>query len=175
MNIFYLDKDPKLASKYHNDKHTVKMILELAQLLCTAHRVLDGELYIELTNKNRRVKRWKHNTLDNIFYKTTHVNHPCSKWIRASKDHYEWTYKLFVELCKEYTLRFKKIHLTEVKLKNVLSTLPKNIPENGFVDPPQAMPNYCKCKNAVDGYRKYYMNEKRHINFWKNKIPDWYY
>ena len=57
MNIFYLDKEPKLASKYHNDKHTVKMILELAQLLCTAHRVLDGELYIELTNKNRQVKR----------------------------------------------------------------------------------------------------------------------
>ena len=42
MNIFYLDKDPKTCAQYHCDKHVVKMILEYAQLLSTAHRVLDG-------------------------------------------------------------------------------------------------------------------------------------
>ena len=42
MNIFYLHKDTRKCAEYHNDKHTVKMILEYAQLLSTAHRFLDG-------------------------------------------------------------------------------------------------------------------------------------
>ena len=42
MNIFYLDRDEQKAAQYHCDKHVVKMILESAQLLSTAHRVLDG-------------------------------------------------------------------------------------------------------------------------------------
>ena len=43
MNIFYLNKDPKIAAMDHKDKHCVKMILEYAQILSTAHRELDGE------------------------------------------------------------------------------------------------------------------------------------
>ena len=38
MNIFVLHEDPITAAKHHCDKHVVKMILESAQLLCTAHR-----------------------------------------------------------------------------------------------------------------------------------------
>ena len=49
MNIFYLDKNPKICAMYHNDKHVVKMILEYAQLLSTAHRVLDGTLSSRLS------------------------------------------------------------------------------------------------------------------------------
>ena len=30
MNIFYLDKEPRLCAQYHVDKHVVKMILETA-------------------------------------------------------------------------------------------------------------------------------------------------
>jgi hypothetical protein len=37
MNIFFLDRNPKLAAIYHNDKHVVE----------TVHRVLDGEMYKE--------------------------------------------------------------------------------------------------------------------------------
>jgi len=43
MNIFYLDKDPVIAAQMSADKHCVKMILESAQMLSTAHRVLDGD------------------------------------------------------------------------------------------------------------------------------------
>ena len=42
MNIFYLDKDTKTCAEMHVDKHVVKMIVEYAQLLSTAHRMLDG-------------------------------------------------------------------------------------------------------------------------------------
>ena len=44
MNVFFLDRNPKLAAEYHLDKHVVKMIQEYAQLLSTAHRLLDGEM-----------------------------------------------------------------------------------------------------------------------------------
>ena len=37
MNIFYLNKDPKKAAVVQYNKHIVKMILESAQMLCTAH------------------------------------------------------------------------------------------------------------------------------------------
>ena len=47
MNIFYLDRNPKVAAEMHCDKHVVKMILESAQMLCTAHRVLDSDLYAD--------------------------------------------------------------------------------------------------------------------------------
>ena len=44
MNIFYLHEDPIQNAKWHVDKHVVKMVTEYAQLLSTAHRVLDGEM-----------------------------------------------------------------------------------------------------------------------------------
>ena len=42
MNIFYVDTDPVVAASNLLDKHVVKMPLESAQMLCTAHRVLDN-------------------------------------------------------------------------------------------------------------------------------------
>jgi hypothetical protein len=42
MNIFYLDKHPKVAAQMSCDKHVCKMIVESAQMLSTAHRILDG-------------------------------------------------------------------------------------------------------------------------------------
>lgn len=42
MNIFVLHDEPSLAARDHCDKHVVKMVLEYAQLMSTAHRVLDG-------------------------------------------------------------------------------------------------------------------------------------
>lgn len=42
MNVFYLSGDPAAAAHDHNDRHVVKMVLESAQLLSTAHRVLTG-------------------------------------------------------------------------------------------------------------------------------------
>ena len=59
MNIFYLDKDPVVAAQMSCDKHVVKMILESAQMLCTAKRVLDGTEYTDLTKNGRKIKRWR--------------------------------------------------------------------------------------------------------------------
>ena len=58
MNIFYVHKDPVVAAKMLIDKHVVKMIIESAQMLSTAHRLLDGEQYEDRTKAGRRIKRW---------------------------------------------------------------------------------------------------------------------
>ena len=74
MNIFHLDNDPIKAAQMMCDKHIVKMIVEYAQLLSTAHRVLDGEEYYDKTANGRKIKRWKHPTLDNQLYKLSLIH-----------------------------------------------------------------------------------------------------
>ena len=59
MNIFYLDNHTHRCAKQHCDKHVVKMIIEYAQLLSTAHRVIDGIEYTDYSKNGRKIKRWK--------------------------------------------------------------------------------------------------------------------
>jgi len=39
---FVLDKDPKTAAKYHNDRHVVKMILEGVQMMASPYYTNNG-------------------------------------------------------------------------------------------------------------------------------------
>ena len=55
MNIFYINEDPKIASLEHCDKHAVKMCVEYAQLLSTAHRLLDGKEFVGKSKTGRNV------------------------------------------------------------------------------------------------------------------------
>lgn len=156
MNIFYLDSCPEKAAKMHVDKHVVKMILESAQMLSTAHRLLCEDV-------------------DPILYKTTHKNHPCSKWCRESIDNYEWLYWHFCYLCDEYTYRYGKVHLTDSKLREPLSCIPKNISRIGFTTVAQAMPDEFKDPNPIKAYRQYYIAAKNKFAKWtKREKPEWY-
>lgn len=148
MNIFYLDKDFKICAKYHCDKHVVKMILESAQLLC--------------------------NVYDIAPYKKTHINHPCSKWVKSSISHYNFLYNLLENLLNEYTKRYKKIHKT-YEVFNWLKNNNPNLKDLGFIDPPQCMPDKYKQKDTVMAYRNYYNFEKSKFAKWKNsEIPSWF-
>lgn len=158
----------------HNNKHVVKMILETAQLLSTAHRVNDGYVVIEKTPNGRNVKRWcLSDKRNDILYKATHVNHPSAVWVRFSKDNYDFTYQLFCALLDEYTYRYGKIHKTS-KLKEVLADAPHKISYFLFEEPPKCMPDYCKIGNAVDSYREYYLKEKSDmLQYTKRETPSW--
>jgi hypothetical protein len=152
------------------------MILELAQLLCTAHRVIDGEMYYDKTESGRKIKRWRleDRDMENNLYKATHVNHPSAIWARENISNYKWLYKLFVALCEEFTYRYGKTHLTETKLKGILATPPKNISSAAMSTMPQAMPDYCKRNDPIEGYRNYYLNEKQKMLKWtKRDAPVW--
>ena len=160
MNIFYLSNCPQEAAEAHNDKHCVKMILESAQMLSTAHRELDGNV-------------------PDILYKSTHKNHPSTIWVRSSKQHYDWLFRLFRMLSAEYSIRYSdhnfKVHKTWDKLGKLLEQAPKNIKDNGWVDPPQCMPDYCKKPDTIDAYRNYYLTEKASISTWKySNQPKWW-
>ena len=64
MNIFYLNRDTKICAQEHCDKHVVKMIVEYAQLMSTAHRILDGNHYFDKSKNNRK---WNKNNQSLIF------------------------------------------------------------------------------------------------------------
>ena len=158
MNIFYLDSDPKICAQYHCDKHVVKMILETAQMLSTAHHVLDGD-----------------DAIDGI-YRSTHKNHPSSVWVRSCEGNYNWTWLLFMHLLNEYTARYDKTHATQ-RLLDTLKATPKNISTVvQFSQPPQCMPEQYKVKDAsMQAYRNYYMGEKATFALWRNSdTPSWW-
>ena len=85
MNIFVLDKHPRIAARMQCDKHVSKMTLETAQMLSTVHRVLAGTEEVRLTGSGRKVKHWRlPDEREHTLYKANHVNHPCSVWARES-------------------------------------------------------------------------------------------
>ena len=178
MNIFYLDHDVTKCAEMHNDKHTVKMILEYCQLLSTAHRYLDGVEMIGKTKTGRNVKRWKLNDeRDTILYSATHINHPSAVWCRKTSANYVWLHQLLVALCKEYTYRYGKVHKCEREgLVAQLARLPDTITSAPFTQPTPAMPDEVKILgDSVASYRNYYINNKTHLANWKKReVPTWY-
>ena len=140
MNIFYLHKDPYKAAEYQYNKHVVKMILESAQMLCTAHHHYDE------------------NT--DVPYKKAHYNHPSTIWVRQNKNHYRWLFNHMKALGQEYTARYGKTHLSIIKCENPLSKYPIGIPDGKFEQPPQCMPDEFKDECSVKAYWNYYIGEK---------------
>ena len=183
MNIFYLDNDTKVCAEMHNDKHCVKMILEYAQLLSTAHRVLDGTLLVGISDKGRKSTSWiLSDNRNEILYKATHLNHPSAIWVRQSRDNYAWLYQLLDCLCKEYTYRYGKIHKVEASgLLDKLWFVPAGIPEHPkFTEPTPAMPDSVKVAgDSIKSYHNYYIHNKQHLASWKGKFnsrptPTWF-
>jgi hypothetical protein len=176
MNIFYLDNDPKTCAEMHVDKHCVKMILEYAQLLSTAHRVLDGNLSTRLSKSGRKQQHYSlPDSRDSVLYSATHVNHPSAIWVRHSYENYEWLYQLFVSLLKEYTYRYGRMHATE-RLIDDLYTAPTNIPKGvGFTEPTPAMPeDYKVAGDSIQSYKNYYLGDKQRMFSWKKRqTPTW--
>lgn len=157
------------------------MIIEYAQLLSTAHRILDGNMYFDLTKNGSKIKRWK---LDDyrepILYKASHINHPSAIWTREDLSHYQWLWNLASELCQEYRHRYggktDKQHKTSLVIQK-LSYAPDNIPRTGlFSEPPQAMPEDVKVPgDSITAYRNYYRVHKKRFATWKNReTPSWY-
>ena len=175
MNIFFLDTNIKKSIQYHCDKHVVKMILEYAQILSTCHHEIDDIASSVLGE----------------IYKSTHKNHPSTRWTMAHKSHYDTVYAMLVSALEEYTHRYGKIHKTS-RLLGVLKNAPNLINNSGIVHmvdttqfttlPPQCMGEqyFIEPKNPTDmyavvnAYRAYYMGEKASLLSYKNReLPQW--
>ena len=160
MNIFILDEDPIISAQMQCDKHIVKMPLETAQMLCSVlHR---------------------HGQGDKVPYKEAHKNHPCTLWAGDSADNFSWLVQHGMELCFEYTRRYNKIHKCQQVIMDIRETDWGTLqykPTCGTPHP-QCMPDEYKCAfdDAIQAYRKYYVNDKKDIAKWEKctPAPDWY-
>ena len=149
MNIFYLDEDPFKAAQVQYNKHVVKMILESAQMLCTAQHH-----YAEKHEINA----------DYIPYKKAHYNHPSTVWVRQNVHHYDWLWNHMIGLAEEYTNRYNKKHLSATKLMDAeMYVSPEGMPDIEFKQPPQCMPDEYKHKCSVQAYWNYYIGEKHAV------------
>lgn len=154
MNIFMLDNDPKINVQYYIDKHVVKMILEHAQMLSTA---------VALTGIETE-------------YKPTHINHPCTIWVRESRDNWLYLRLLTAHLHDEWRFRFNhksRIHKSFQAIINL--PIPK-LPKIGLTQFAMAMDTQYKISNdPITNYRNYYVNGKAHIAQWtKREKPFWW-
>lgn len=175
MNIFMVHTDPTISAQSLVDRHVVKMTLETAQLLCTAHRVLDGEQIIKLNENNRKTKQWVlPDERDQLLYKAAHVNHPSAVWTRTSVENYLWLVDHFYGLLDEYTYRYGKTHKC-YELAYTLQSPPMNLKEWDMTLLPCAMPDEYKVpNNPIESYRNYYRIAKASMHSWKNRQPpDW--
>ena len=153
MNIFVLDHNQKLAAQYHCDKHVVKMIVEYAQLLCTAHWMSGSQAQ----------------------YRSTHKNHPCAVWTRECIENYEWLCVLANHLCDEYSSRYNKTHKTASVITWCTLNKP-NLRINKHITPlPLCMPSEYKSECVVNSYRAFYLYEKSKFAKWNfSDTPPWY-
>lgn len=141
MNIFVLDDDPVIAARMLRWGHVNKMILESAQMLCSAFP--DGSMP----------------------YRRAYYNHPCTKWVRESLQNFEWLYKHATELGSLFAVKQGKIH----KSIAVIDYAHENrhlisYPKSCLTPFATAMPDFCKVNgDPVSSYRHYYKSCKQHI------------
>jgi len=152
MNIFVLDENPRIAADYACDKHSVKMPLETAQMLCTA-LVQHG--------------------VKNTQYKPTHKSHPCTKWASENRQNFEWLAQHGIALCQTYTVRYGRTHKCQKVIEDCLS-ISHEIPAGELTPWPLAMKEEYRIEGSpVASYRKYYLEGKTYMN--KSKGPQWKY
>ena len=159
MNIFVLSLIPRIAAEFHCDKHVVKMIIETAQLLYSAHHVAGSPL-------------------PDGAYRKTHANHPCAIWVRESAENYRWLCALGFWLCREYQYRYGvgKTHKTEKHILWLRNNLPIDIPQVPMTPFPQAMPVEYKRDDSVEAYRTFYIENKMKtrniVKYTRRPIPE---
>lgn len=164
MNLFILSLSVTECAEFMFDKHVSKIILEAAQMLSTAVNTIDPE--------------HKLNT-----YKSCHLNHPVSIWVRTSLENFMWTIDLVEAMHNEWKYRNdhppSKLH----KSYEIAMYLKENHPSpdkfqsRGLTEFAQAMPVEFKDDDPVIAYRKYYQLDahKRKIATWrKRNRPNWY-
>ena len=137
MNIFILDSNPKTAATMLCDKHVVKMIVETAQMLCTASSKLGHD----------------------VPYKPTHKKHPCTLWAGESRSNWNWLIDHGIEMCNEYTRRYGRIHKTQTIIEWCKSSKVGPVEDIGLTPFKLAMPEQYKCDVPVKSYSNYYIFE----------------
>ena len=168
MNIFYLSHDTDQCAVWHVDAHVRKMPFEYAQLLTSAHFIL-----------NRTPQ------LHGYPFPKSVPQHPCAIWVRKSRAHYDWLYSLLLATCAEYQHRYGEPHDIErwgimTRLRTPPLALRQPESNTHWSAPPQAMSDDCKQRSCSSAYRSYYRIHKKYdkegrlMHRWtKRRKPVW--
>lgn len=161
MNIFVLDTDIDACARMHCDRHVIKMILESAQMLCTALSVRQGEQGL----------------IADAPYRPTHRNHPCSVWARETRANFLWLCDLGEALALEHLERFSpdREHASFRVIEGCRERADW-IPAGPLTPFAQAMPERYRGPDAVAAYRRFYRAEKAGFATWRlpRREPAWW-
>ena len=182
MNIFFIDKSLKTAAHMMTDKHIIKMCTESAQMLSTAHRILDGKQTTGIIGGKKKTvflmpdEFIADDAIQNkVLHSVTHANHPSNSWTRLNTATYMHHVEILIEMLCEYTTRYKRIHAVESELLPILIEPPKNLKSGNFIEPPQTIGDQYLHSDLVEGYRRFYAATKWGFAKWKHDIiPEWF-
>ena len=149
MNIFYIDEDPTVAAQSLIDIHVNKMIVETAQLLANCYSL--DKLKDAPKTQTGNIRGY------------SHVNHPCTKWVKSSEDNFVWLVSHGLALCHEKIFRTSNEHFTYAFINWCANNI-ADLPDIGLTTPALAFnqyPEFQDYSNPVESYRKYYTNCKR--------------
>jgi Pyrimidine dimer DNA glycosylase len=166
MNIFAVSRHPRKCARALDDKRLNKMILETAQILCTVINEREGSQVTQ--------------------YRSSHVNHPITKWAMSSDDHVRWLYDLGIAYGKEIMYRFGRKHACHLVLEGLTFRWP------WIEDAPEFMCGDVEFHNGArhkglgldfthlpvhEAYREYlkarWPNDKRKPVWTKRSPPSW--
>lgn len=160
MNIFAVDKDPRIAARSLCDRHVVKMATESVQILSSV---------LEKCGLDHPCKSTK-----------GQLNSPLVKWVEESVSNYMWLLDHAEELFAEYTRRYCKVGLMQRDGRLAMCDnrdIWNCLPLYGMTPFRQVVPDEFKNDSAIAAYRNYY-SYGRVAGFatWKSpgKIPHWY-
>lgn len=162
MNIFASDQSPVTSAEVLDDVRLRKMVLETAQMLCTALRIRHG--------------------YDDVPYKNAHPNHPLSKWLLQSNGNIFWLFHHGVALHQEYKHRFGKDHasgLVILSLSHIIGDL-QDEELQPFVNCARNKSlgiDYTDIADVHEAYRLYlsdrWLTDKRDPKWTKRDMPTW--
>ncbi len=100
-----------------------------------------------------------------------------TKWVRESKENFDWTVQYCFALCKEYTFRYGRTHAGE-RIANWYNDNLPQLPQLGFTEPPRCFSTFADkipvTPSVYEDYRQYYRIAKSHLFVWKNRpAPSW--
>lgn len=90
MNIFRTDESPEACAAALDDLRLGKMLIETAQILCSA---------VHLNSPTTVTS-----------YKPTHLRHPCVIWAAQSRENFNWLLKHGITLAAEWQYRRGRVH-----------------------------------------------------------------
>ena len=134
VNLFYLDKNPKVCAQYYCDKHVNKIMIEIAQILSQIHHII--------SDKKPPYK----------FCRAISPTLAPFVWAKESINNYKYCADLAFYLLQEYKFRYgKDTHKSEKPIIWLRENIPKQIRKKNRTK--------FKLTENVKVYSEYYKNQ----------------